>query len=166
MIDDWLGRIALECRVQFSTMAVRRDVYETLGGFCPDARSAFDWEMWMRIASRYPVYYLPEVLVGVGRDDTAESSSLIRTGEQIAHAFAALDIAARHFPPERRVSLLAKGRDRLAHYALDVARHYLEADDYPAAMANLRAAVAGRPSARTLRRLTEWLQGESHEYEG
>lgn len=44
-------------------MVVRRDVYEQLGGFCPQAKSAFDWEMWKRIAVNYPVWYEPQTLV-------------------------------------------------------------------------------------------------------
>ncbi|MGZ8216667.1 glycosyltransferase family 2 protein [Methylomagnum sp.] len=166
VIEDWLERIALECRVQFSAMTVRREVYETLGGFCPDAQSAFDWEMWTRIATRYPVFYVPELLVGVGRDETAETSRLIRTGEQIRDAFAALDIAARHLPADRAELLVNKSRERLAAYALEVAGRYQSSGDAEAVLANLRAAVAGRPSARTRRRIMEFLQGERHEFEG
>lgn len=166
LIGDWLGRIAVECRVQFSAMAVRRDVYERLGGFCPDALSAFDWEMWIRIAARYPVFYVPDTLAGVGRDATAETSRLVRNGEQIKDAFVALDLAARHLPPERSARLAEQGRERLAAYALDLAKRYMDAGDAGAALANLRAAATGRPTARTLRRLVELLQGESHEFEG
>ncbi len=166
VIDDWLGRIALECRVQFSAMTVRRAVYEQLGGFCAGARSAFDWEMWTRIAACHPVFYVPEALVSIGRDDTAESSRLLRSGEQVTDALAAIEVAAHHLPAERADRLAAKARDRIAAYALDVARQYLERGDLSAALANLRAAVAGRPSARTLGHLTEVLQGVDHAFKG
>jgi hypothetical protein len=166
IVDDWLGRIALECRVQFSAMAVQRSVYEALGGFCADARSAFDWEMWVRIATRWPVGYVPEVLVNVGRDSSAESSRLLRSGVQVTDALAAIDVVAYHLPVDRAAALTAKARDRIAAYAMEVAAGFLAIGDHAAALANLRSAVAGRPSPRTLRALCELLQGERHDFRG
>jgi hypothetical protein len=163
LVADWLERIAVECRVQFSAMAVRRDVYAAVGGFCPDALSAFDWEMWARIAARYPVYYVPEALVGVGRDDTAESSRLTRLGEQVRDAFAAVEVMAKHLPSASAERLGAKARDRIAGLALDKARQYLDRGDAAAALANLRSAVMGRPSQRTWQRLADLLRGEHHD---
>lgn len=166
LVDDWLGRIAVECRVQFSAMAVRRSVYEALGGFCADARSAFDWEMWIRIAAGYSVLFVPEVLVNIGRDTSAESSGLANSGKQVRDALAAIDLAAACLPCERAASLGAKARDRIAAYAMEVAERCLARGDSGAALANLRAAVAGRPSPRTLRALGELLQGETHVFRG
>jgi len=166
IIDDWLSRIALWCRVQFSAMTVRREAFEAVGGFCADARSAFDWEMWIRVAVRYPVYYLPEIKVNVGRDSSAESSKLQLSGKQILDAFTAVKVAASYLPPDRAGMLIEKARDHIAVGGLKLAIKYLDSGNYEAAVANLRAAVAGNPSERTLRRLTEALQGVSHEYEG
>jgi glycosyltransferase involved in cell wall biosynthesis len=63
VIDSWLERIGAGQRLQPPTMVVRRSVYETLGGF--DDRltvSGEDWEMWVRIAARSPVWYEPMML--------------------------------------------------------------------------------------------------------
>ncbi len=44
-------------------MVVRRDVYEKLGGFDTNFKTAGeDWEMWVRIAAHYPVWYEPAPL--------------------------------------------------------------------------------------------------------
>jgi len=166
LIDDWVERIAVCCRVQFSAMTVRRAVYEALGGFCAQAGSAFDWEMWIRIAARHKVFYLPECRLNVGRDHSAESSMLSLSGTQVSDAFQAVEVAARHLPPDRSESLVQKARDFIAREALRVAAGYLGSGNTKAVLANIRAAVAGRPSERTLARLTEFLQGVSHEYEG
>ena len=162
LVAGWLDRIALECRVQFSSMVVRRDVYEAVGGFCADAESAFDWEAWVRIAARYPVAYVPETLVGVGRDDGAESSRLMRSGEQVLYAFRAIEVMSHHLPADDAARLGEKARDRIADYALDVARQYLDRGDLRAAIANLRAAALGRPSPRTWQRLGELLRDAHH----
>ena len=61
VLDGWLDEIATGNRLQVVCMTVRRDVYETVGGF--DSRIPSygeDWEMWVRIAARYPVYFDPE----------------------------------------------------------------------------------------------------------
>jgi glycosyltransferase involved in cell wall biosynthesis len=166
LIDDWLDRISQHCRVQFSAMVVRRDVYETLGGFSPAAGSAFDWEMWIRIAAHHAVFHLPEPLVVVGRDASAETTRLLRNGQQVRDGFLALDLAADQLPPERSEALLGKAREWLAGYALDLAERLEANQDAAASLANLRAAATGYPSARTRRRLVEWLQGERHEFKG
>lgn len=166
IVQGWLDRIALECRVQFSSMAVRRDVYEAVGGFLPGHGSAFDWEMWIRIAAGWPVFHLPEVLVNVGRDASAESSPLVLGGGQVRDALRVLDVASRHFPPERAEAIVRKGRDRVATNAIELAARFLRGGDAAAAMANLRALASGPLSARTQRRLVDFLRGEDHEYRG
>ncbi len=63
VIDDWFVRILSRQRLCTPSMIVRRDVYETLGGFDPSFRTAGeDWEMWVRIAANYPVWYEPAPL--------------------------------------------------------------------------------------------------------
>jgi glycosyltransferase involved in cell wall biosynthesis len=166
IISSWLDRLGCECRVQFSAMAVRRNAYEAVGGFCPEAESAFDWEMWVRLAAHAPTYYVPELLVGVGRDDSAESSRLMRSGEQVTHAFAAIDVMGHHLPAEHATRLTAKARDRIADYALEVAQRYLELGDLAPVLANLQAAARGNPSPRTARALAAVLRGDTHVYRG
>ena len=80
VIDKWLDRIAIECRVQFSAMTVRRSVFEELGGFCTEIGSAFDWEMWQRIAAHHRVWFDPRPLVVICRDGTAETDRLAWDG--------------------------------------------------------------------------------------
>jgi glycosyltransferase involved in cell wall biosynthesis len=164
IIPDWLARIAVECRVQFSAMTVRRSVYESLGGFCAEALSAFDWEMWKRIAVRYPVWHVPEVLVSIGRDDSAESSRLLRSGEQVAHSLRTIPISRSYLPAADAERLSRKAEERFCLYALSVARRFLDAGDHEAALANLRAALAVSPSARVARVLVEVLQGVDDEF--
>jgi hypothetical protein len=55
LLEDWLARIYVRQLIQTPSIVVRREVYEQVGGF--DRRlSAFeDWEMWVRIATRFPM---------------------------------------------------------------------------------------------------------------
>ncbi len=166
ILQEWLQRIVLECRVQFSAMTVKRETYEALGGFCVEAHSTMDWEMWKRIAVRYPVIFVPEVLVGIGRDASAETARLIRSGEQVLHGLATIDITERYLPEETAQAWSHKAREQLAAYALTVARRYLEKEDTAAALANLQAAVQCSASPRAQRLLRQVLLGKNIEFNG
>jgi glycosyltransferase involved in cell wall biosynthesis len=61
VITDFLFRIAERQRVQPPAIVVKRKVYETLGSFFA-VHFGEDWEMWIRIASRFPVAYSPKCL--------------------------------------------------------------------------------------------------------
>ena len=99
MIDNWLDRIATECRVEFSAMTVRRSVFEELGGFCTEIGSAFDWEMWQRIAVHHRVWFDPRPLVVICRDGTAETDRLAWDGSQVLDGSPRANALARTFPP-------------------------------------------------------------------
>lgn len=62
LIHDALATILVR-GPQTSSVVVRRAVYDAIGGF--DSRfmcSCEDWEMWVRVAARYPVSYEPSPL--------------------------------------------------------------------------------------------------------
>ncbi len=60
------GRITrhllLENFVTFNTALVRRRVLEELGGFDASLRMAIDYDLWLRISTRWEFLYLPEPL--------------------------------------------------------------------------------------------------------
>jgi glycosyltransferase involved in cell wall biosynthesis len=42
-----------ECRICQPTAFIRRDAFETVGGLNPDLRSAFDYDLWIRLSGKY-----------------------------------------------------------------------------------------------------------------
>ncbi len=155
-LDDWLERIAVSCRVQFASIVVRRAAYEAVGGFCTAAGSAFDWEMWQRLAVHYPVWYEPRPLALFCQGASSLTHHLVKTGEQIRHARQAMAIAATYLPPDRAADLGHRARQHYAAYALDIARAQWRAGDTVAARANVREGLACCPDpdlARTLEAL-------------
>lgn len=158
VIDDWLDRIATECRVQFSAMTVRRSVYEELGGFRTEIGSAFDWEMWQRIAAHYRVWFDPRPLAVICRDGTAETDRLVSDGGQIADSVAAIEYARGHLPPDRVNLLTRRARERFALHGLDLASAQIRAGRHESAYRNIAAALAASDAPRvvaTLRRLLD-----------
>jgi glycosyltransferase involved in cell wall biosynthesis len=60
ILESWLPRIASAQLVQTPSMVVRREIYETLGGFDRRLDCSEDWEMWIRIANQFPVGFCSE----------------------------------------------------------------------------------------------------------
>jgi hypothetical protein len=103
--------------------------------------SAFDWEMWQRIAARHPVWFDPEVLAVIRRDGSAETDRLVTDGSQIADSLAAVEFSRRHLPPERADELARHARDRFALHGLDLARAQLRRGHHEHALRNITASL-------------------------
>ena len=165
VIDNWLDRIATECRVQFSAMTVRRAVFEELGGFSAEIGSAFDWEMWQRIAAHHRVWFDPRPFVVICRDGTAETDRLASDGGQIVDLVAASEHARAHLPSGRRDLLTRRARERFALHGLDLAAAQIRAGRHEAAQRNIAAALAASDAPRVvaaLRHLLGEAGGPSH----
>jgi hypothetical protein len=146
ILENWVEKISLWCRVQFSSMVVRRDVYEQLGGFSPQAKSAFDWEMWKRIAVNYPVWYEPQTKVCFNKDATTETSQLLKTGGQIADTRQAIEISRQYLPPEIADELSYKALQYYAEYTLHLAQQQFNRLEYKEAIANILEGLKCSPT--------------------
>ena len=101
VIDNWLERIAVGQRLQTPSIVVRRAVYEQVGGFDSRMRRyGEDWEMWVRIAARYPVWYETEPLALYRIHSDSLSGQTVRTGENAADLRRAIAINRAHLPTD------------------------------------------------------------------
>lgn len=80
VLANWLPRIALRQRIQTPAAVVARSTYEAIGGYRTDLRHTLDWEMWVRIAARYAVWYDPATLALFRRHAASETSRLLAEG--------------------------------------------------------------------------------------
>ena len=141
ILDNWLERIAVEQRIQTPSIMVRRDVYERLGGF--DRRLTCwgeDWEMWVRIAAHYPVWYAVEPLALYRRSTASLSGRSVRTGENIQDFRKATSIVRQYLPDECADKLAKMALKNYAFYALKSASELAGAGDTRAAMNQIREA--------------------------
>jgi glycosyltransferase involved in cell wall biosynthesis len=142
VLDGWLERIAAELRVQPPAMVVRREVYERLGGFDDRMRSCGeDWEMWVRIAARYPVGYEPEPLAFYRDNPGSLTKRSIRDGQNIRDVRLATRIARAHLPPGPARDANRQAMVRWARWALHWAFLFIERGDYRPALVQLREAL-------------------------
>jgi GT2 family glycosyltransferase len=140
VLDRWLERIAEGQRLQTPSIAVRRSVYEKLGGF--DARLSYceDWEMWVRIAAHFPVWYEPEPLAVYRIHLSSISGRQARTGANIQDLRRGVEINRSLLPPEMADTISRRAYRNIALGALRRARRILKAGDRETALAQIREA--------------------------
>jgi glycosyltransferase involved in cell wall biosynthesis len=146
ILSNWLEQIAEGQRLTTPSIVVRRDVYEKLGGFNPCFSCAGeDWEMWVRIAAHYPVWFEVEPLAAyrVKRSGSLTGNSAL-TGELVRDMRMATEIIESYLPaylPKRRTQeLLNKARKSYARWAIEMARQMLITGNLSRAIAHIQEA--------------------------
>lgn len=140
VLPRWLDRISERQRLQCPAAIVRRRAYESLGGFRSDLPYALDWEMWVRIASRYEVWYEPRVLASYRRHRGAETARLQAAGQTVADMIAAIEVLSMHLPAGRRSELQHRAYRRLVRVHAKRAAKLLEAGSPAVAEQHLQGA--------------------------
>jgi glycosyltransferase involved in cell wall biosynthesis len=145
--EDALASLAVSNRVRAPGVVVRRSAYERVGGYRADLPHAADWEMWTRLAAHGPVVFVDEVLACYRRHAASDTSTRVRTGENVRERVTAIGVVLGHVPERGRRRL---GRRALAYAAVFAARTALQ----QARSGELRtAARQGREALRCLRLL-------------
>ncbi len=154
VLENWLDKISISQRIQFPSIVVRRSIYERLGGFCPNAYSAADWEMWKRISAHYRVWYEPKPLACFRLHSGSETSRLVQSGENIAHTREAIEISKAYLPKLNGEELSKRARRNYALYALNTARQLLAEGNITAAITQIKESLKCEKTPFTLWVLT------------
>ncbi len=141
ILENFAERLALQQRIQTPSMVVRRSVYEHLGGF--DARLSWteDWEMWLRIAASYPIWYEPEPLAVYRLHKNSSTSNKILTGENVQDLRRCISINCARFPEPIAHRVRSAALETYAHYALGTMRQLLSEGRKQAAYIQFREAL-------------------------
>jgi glycosyltransferase involved in cell wall biosynthesis len=150
-IEDALTRLASEQRIVTPAISVRREVWERLGGFDSRLRCAEDWEMWIRIAAHYDVWYEPRLLTAYRRHDQSNTSRNTRNAEELRYSRMAIDMFEPLLPRDRARAIVKDAKRAYARTALRNAAAFVQEPDWRAVRANLLMAARLDPSATTLR---------------
>ena len=125
--------------IQTSTVMLRRTCYE-VGWFDEDVgQFGEDWLLWMRVASKFPIYFLPEPLV-LYRFHTGQLIQF-QTEEQFRSLMRCLEKLSSVRPFQQKPQLL-----REAEYRICVGRAWRDRDsgEYERAMVKLKRAFHSR----------------------
>jgi len=107
ILANWLPTIAERQRIQTPSVVVARRTYEALGGYRPDLQLALDWEMWVRIAATFPVWYEPRPLAAYRRHPENETARLKASGAAWPDLARAIQFNAELLPDGIRDDTLA-----------------------------------------------------------
>lgn len=151
-LDDALASLASEQRIVTPSIAVRRSVYERLGGFDPRLDCAEDWEMWVRIAAQYPVWYEPRVLASYRRHSASTTAANFANASELRYTLQAIRMFRPLLPTDRAEAIVASARHAYAQTALGTARDFAAERDLRAMRAHLAIALRLWPRLSTARK--------------
>lgn len=117
VLENWLYRLATRQRIQYVSVAVRRDVYEKLGGFY-GVHYGEDWEMWARIATRYAFAYTPTVLASYRRHHDSISGQSFTTAQNLKDLEFVMGEINKYLPEAEKKKALLEARKFYAFYAV------------------------------------------------
>jgi glycosyltransferase involved in cell wall biosynthesis len=125
LLDDWHATITVQCVIQCAAIAVRRHVYEQLGGFLPHLRYVADWEMWQRIASQFPFCFEPSILACYRLHRSSASSRMRLDAADAREVREMIALTMTYHRPARGRVLARKARSSWAEVAVFHARDLL-----------------------------------------
>jgi len=165
ILPGFIARIGAGNRIQCPSIAVRRRVYERLGGFRPELSYAADWEMWIRIAAHYPIWYEPETLAAWRIHSGSWTTLTARSGQNIADARRCVEVSRSLLPPEDAGTISRKARENVARLAISGAYRALLAGEVRTATRQawegLKCGLTLRLMARTVLLLPVRIAGEA-----
>jgi len=141
IIPDCLERIASGQFIRTPAIVVKRDVYGKLGGYSPELVYTLDWDMWKRIAARYPIWYEPQPLACYRTHNSSETYRLIHAGADIVDARKSIEITRAYLPKEIADRVSAIAAERFSIEAVRNARRMLGLRNVAAALAQIRGAL-------------------------
>lgn len=157
ILPNALERLASEQRIMTPSIVVRREVYEKLGAFDRRLICSEDWEMWVRIAANYPIWYEPEPLALYRMHQISNTGRHIRSGDDMKYTRVAIDIFKSYLPREISESTARRARNTYAQTALDMAFSLAVQRDWQGARAQIREALKFRFSITTFWKATKLL---------
>ncbi len=125
LLDDWHAKITAEQLIQCAAIAVRRRVYEQLGGFLPHLHFVADWEMWQRIASQFPFCFEPSILACYRVHANSATSRLRLDAADVRDVREMIDLTMTYHSAARGRVLANKARSWYAQAAIFHARELL-----------------------------------------
>ncbi len=166
VLENWLETIAKGQRLTTPSVVVRRAVYEAIGGF--DRRftcAGEDWEMWVRIATRYPVWFEAEplALYRVKRLGSLTGDS-IKTGALVRDMLRATEIIelylSNSLPGNQAQELTRQARQVYAHWGIEAVQGMLIEGKNKAAIAHLQDVFRCSKTSKTMKSILKMLLEE------
>ncbi len=151
ILPHWLHQIAQRNRLQPPAMVVKRSVYEQLGGFFA-VHFGEDWEMWVRIASRYPVAYSPKYLSIYRVHNNNITTRSFLSGQTIKDLNKVINIIQNYLPEVEKKKIKQETLKNMSRYLAGNAYKVLHKHkNFRAALVQATGALKMYPSKSIIR---------------
>lgn len=148
VLTDFLPRITKTNCIQPPAIVIRRSVYEILGGYDIRLFHASDWEMWVRIASQFPIWYETEAMALYRMHSASDSSQLFLSGRNVEDRRRCIKIFSNHLPPNLKKEYCNAGLEHTALYALHTSYNFWRTGYKRQAFTQLKEALITSRSPR------------------
>ncbi len=74
-----LSDLVVENFIGTSSVVIKKEIFYEFDGFSPELKALEDWDLWLRVASKYDICYLDEVLDGYRTQSNSISRSARNT---------------------------------------------------------------------------------------
>jgi len=115
VLDNIFEILAQGQVIQPPSIVVKRSVYEDLGSFYA-VHYGEDWNMWMRIAAKYPMAYSPELLSRYRLHNNNITTRSLVSGKNITDTLQVIDLIQEMIPADKRSALRKKAIRSYSHY--------------------------------------------------
>jgi hypothetical protein len=159
ILPDFIEKIGMSQRIVTPTIVVRRNVYEKLGGYLPELQYTSDWQMWIRIAANYPIWYEPSALAACRLHSGSETSNLMKSGRPVADFRRSIEISEYLLPPDRADAISRRAREWVSLQAFTFARASLAKANFTAALSQAWEGLRCSSSPRVIKAFVLLLAG-------
>lgn len=144
-LDNPAVQLARRNFLRTPSVVVRRAAYERIGGFDPRLSHTADWEMWVRIAANYGVWYEDRPLALYREHAGSDTSNLARSGENLRQICKASDLFCEYLPPSIRAGCRGLSHAWAAIIGWQTSKSFLRQGDWKVAARVLIAAARCLP---------------------
>jgi hypothetical protein len=141
IIPNWLERIGAGNPLHPVAVAIRRSVYEKIGGYHTGLNYCADWEFYKRSATCYAWWFQPQVLACYREHAGNTTSAGLINGERFRNLAAAIELSRQYLPADRRDQITAAAKENYARLAISMAIKSLEKSNVEVALALIQAGV-------------------------
>jgi glycosyltransferase involved in cell wall biosynthesis len=138
----WLKEIAELCRIPVPSLAVvRREVYETIGGWDASCGLSADWEFWVRLFTYYPLWFEVEPLAIWRNHSNSANSSNAKNSIFIQENFKTVEAILSYLPDEVHSKVSKIIKRNCAFLALESAESKLKLGETAKGLSLLQQAL-------------------------
>lgn len=149
--NGWIEKLAEVCRISVPSLAVvRRQVYETIGGYDSRCGLSGDWEFWVRVFANYPMWFEAEPLAKWRRHSMSNNVTNAKSPSFVQENFNTVEAILSYLPSGSQGKVGKKIKQNCAFLALQSAKSLFKSGDTRKGFSLLQQGLKYSPSSQVL----------------